>query len=68
MAQDLGKITTSQTFQNWFNKTNDIVDLLASNVMTAAPGGSSTPGSATITGNFTAANVIGSTKISTNTI
>ena len=68
MAQDLGKLTTSQTFQNWFNKTNDIVDLLASNVMTAAPGGSSTPGSATITGNFTAANVIGSTKISTNTI
>ena len=68
MAQDLGNITTSQTFQNWFNKTNDIVDLLASNVMTAAPGNSTTTGSATITGNFTAANVIGSTKISTNTI
>ena len=68
MAQDLGKLTTSQTFQNWFNKTNDIVDLLASNVMTAAPGNSTTTGSATITGNFTAANVIGSTKISTNTI
>lgn len=68
MAQDLGSITTSQTFQNWFNKTNEIVELLATNVVTAAPGGSSTPGSATITGNFTAANVIGSTKISTNTI
>ena len=68
MAQDLGNITTSQTFQNWFNKTNDIVDLLASNVVTAAPAGSTTTGSATITGNFTAANVIGSTKISTNTI
>jgi hypothetical protein len=68
MAQDLGNITTSQTFQNWFNKTNDIVDLLASNVVTAAAGGSTTTGSATLTGNLTAGNVIGSTKISTNTI
>jgi len=68
MAQDLGSITTSQTFQNWFNKTNEIVELLATNVVTAAPGGSTTPGSATLTGNFTAANVIGSTKISTDTI
>ena len=68
MAQDLGNITTSQTFQNWFNKTNEIVDLLASNVMTAAPGDSTTTGSATLTGNFTAGNVIGSTKISTDTI
>ena len=68
MAQDLGNITTSQTFQNWFNKTNEIVDLLASNVVTAAAAGSTTTGSATITGNFTAGNLIGSTKISTNTI
>ena len=68
MAQDLGNITTSQTFQNWFNKTNDIVDLLASNVVTAAAGGSTTTGSATLTGNLTAGNIIGSTKISTNTI
>ena len=68
MAIDIGNITTSQTFQNWFNKTNDLVDALADNVVTASPSGDTTSGSATITGTLTAANVVGSTKISTDTI
>ncbi len=68
MAIDIGKITTSQTFQNWFNKTNDLVDALADNVVTASPGGDTTTGSATLTGTITAANVVGSTKVSTDTI
>lgn len=68
MAINLGEINTSQTFQNWLNKTNDIVEALAENVVTASPGGDTTAGSATITGSFTAANIIGSTRISTDTI
>ena len=68
MAIDIGNITTSQTFQNWFNKTNDLVDALADNVVTASPSGDTTSGSATITGTLTAANVVGSTRITTDTI
>ena len=68
MAINLGEINTSQTFQNWLNKTNDIVEALAENVVTASPGGDTTAASATITGSFTAANIIGSTRISTDTI
>lgn len=68
MAIDIGNITTSQTFQNWFNKTNELVDALADNVVTASPSGDTTTGSATLTGAVTAANIIGATNVSTDTI
>ena len=51
-------ITTSQTFQNWFDKTNDIVDLIQAEVMTASGTGDSTTGDATLVGDFTATNII----------
>jgi len=51
-------ITTAQTFQNWFDKTNDIVDLIKAEVVTASGTGDSTTGDATLVGDFTATNVI----------
>ena len=68
MAIDIGNITTSQTFQNWFDKTNALVDALADNVVTASPGGDTTTGSATLTGAVTAASIIGTGNVSTDTI
>ena len=47
-------ITTSQTFQNWFDKTNEIVDIFRDEAMTASPGGDTTTGNATLVGNFVA--------------
>ena len=55
MAQNIGNITTSQTFENWFTKTNDLVTALATNVMTAsAASPETTNGDAILTGSFTA--------------
>ena len=66
----LGNLNTTQTFQNWFDKTNEIVSLLKSDVVTAstAGAGDTTDGSAAITGTFTAATVIGSTLVKADDI
>lgn len=62
-------ITTAQTFQNWFDKTNDIVDLFKDEVMTASPGsGDTTNGNATLVGNFTATNLTATTAVSSDLI
>ena len=50
-------ITTTQTFQNWFDKTNEIVDIFRDEAMTASPGGDTTTGNATLVGEFTATDV-----------
>tara|TARA_B110000093_G_C12958333_1_gene405947 strand:+ start:728 stop:2026 length:1299 start_codon:yes stop_codon:yes gene_type:complete len=69
MAQNIGNITTSQTFENWFTKTNDLVTALATNVMTASTASpETTNGDAILTGSFTATNLVASTLLSTDTI
>jgi hypothetical protein len=63
-------ITTAQTFQLWFDKTNEMVELFRSSAVTASTvsGGDLTPGNATIAGSFTGGSLIASTLLSTNTI
>ena len=61
-------ITTTQTFQNWFDKTNEMVDLMRDNVVTAAPTGNSTTGNATLVGDFTATNLVITNAISIDDI
>tara|TARA_B110000977_G_C11076379_1_gene491367 strand:- start:705 stop:1757 length:1053 start_codon:yes stop_codon:yes gene_type:complete len=61
-------VTVTQTFQSWLDKTNDIVSLLQTDVMTASALGDSTTGDATLVGNFTASNIIANTSLQTNTI
>lgn len=47
-------IITSQTFQNWFDKTNDLVDIMRDSAVTASSGGDDTTGNANLAGEFTA--------------
>lgn len=47
-------ITVTQTFQNWFDKTNEMVDLFRDQVVTASVSGDTTTGDATLIGDFTA--------------
>jgi len=61
MAINIGTINTTQTFENWLTKTNDLVNALATNVITAAPGGQTTNGDATLVGDFTSTNLTAST-------
>ena len=50
-------ITTTQTFQNWFDKTNEMVDIMRDSTVTASGTGDITIGDATLQGDFTANNV-----------
>lgn len=64
----LANITTSQTFQNWFDKTNELVNLFKSDAVTASGSGDTTIGNATLNGNFTSTNLIASTLLSSDTV
>tara|TARA_B110000503_G_scaffold130656_1_gene204287 strand:- start:1395 stop:2639 length:1245 start_codon:yes stop_codon:yes gene_type:complete len=69
MARDIGSITTAQTFENWFTKTNDLVGALRTATMTASPGaGDTVEGNSTLVGILTASNLVASTLLSTNDI
>lgn len=61
-------ITTTQTFQSWFDKTNEIVGLLREEVVTASTGGDSTTGNVTLVGDLDASNISTSGVLQTNTI
>lgn len=63
-------INANTTFQTWLDKTNELVTLLSTDVVTVSllPGGDTTIGNATIEGIFTANTIIGSTDLSTGTI
>ena len=50
----ISNITTTQTFQNWLDKTNEMVDIMRDSVVTASVTGDTTTGDATILGEFTA--------------
>lgn len=62
-------ITTAQTFQNWFDKTNEMVGIFRNEALTASAGaGDTTNGNATLVGNFTATNLTATTAVETNLI
>lgn len=66
---NITNITTSQTFQNWFDKTNELVDLFKNETLTASTGaGDTTNGNATLVGDFTATNLTATTAVKTNLI
>jgi hypothetical protein len=52
------EVTTSQTFENWLAKTNEMVGIFKDEVMTASGSGDTTDGDATLTGIFTADNLV----------
>lgn len=56
MAKNPGitEVATTDTFQTWLNKTNELVQLVNSDILTASVAGDTTTGNATLVGNFTA--------------
>jgi hypothetical protein len=54
-------IEITDTFQVWFNKTNEIIDLANENVMLAGPNGFTIQGNSTLVGTFTANTLTSST-------
>ena len=64
----LANITTAQTFQNWFDKTNELVNIFKTNAVTASGSGDTTTGDATLSGDFTATNLIASTLLTSDDI
>lgn len=64
----IGQIATTQTFQNWLDKTNEMVDLFETDAMTASSQGDTTTGDATLVGDFTATNLAATAALSTDSI
>lgn len=64
----IANIAVTQTFQNWFDKTNEMVNIFRSEAMTASAGGDTTIGNATLTGAFTATNLIADTLLQSDTV
>lgn len=54
----LSNVTTAQTFQTWLDRTNDIVNLIQTEVMTASALTDTTTGNAILIGDFTANNIV----------
>jgi hypothetical protein len=61
-------ITTTQTFQNWFDKTNEMVDLFRTQAVTATALGDVTTGDAFIQGDFIANNLFADTEFRADVI
>jgi hypothetical protein len=53
----LSNVVTTQTFQTWLDTTNDIVDIIKSDAMTASALGDTATGNSILLGNFTANNI-----------
>ena len=68
MAKSITEVAITNTFQNWLDKTNELVDLVNNDILTASPAGDTTTGNATLNGNFTATDLTANTLLRTNTI
>ena len=65
---NIQNITTTQTFQNWFDKTNEMVDIFKSSALTASVTGDITTGNAILEGDFTAEIFKADTQVQTDSI
>jgi hypothetical protein len=63
----VGQVNTTDNFQAWLDKTNEIVTLINTDIMTASVLGDTTTGNATLVGSFTANTVNVSETLSANT-
>ena len=61
-------ITVTQTFQNWFDKTNEMVDIFRDQAVTASVSGDTTTGNATLLGSFTANTLIASNILEADSV
>jgi hypothetical protein len=58
MARNIVNIETTQTFQNWLDKTNEMAAAFRTNAVTASPTGDTTAGNATLEGIFSAESLV----------
>lgn len=68
MSRIISPINTSDTFQVWLQRTNDLVSELGTSVVTASALGDSTVGNATLLGSFTANTVVVGSTLRTGII
>ena len=61
-------ITVTQTFQNWFDKTNEMVDIMRDSAMTASISGDTTTGDAVLIGDFTANTIVAFNMLETDNV
>lgn len=68
MSRTISQVSTSDTFQVWLQRTNDVVSELGTSVMTASALGDTTTGNATLFGSFTSNTVVVGTILRTGVI
>lgn len=68
MAKSITEVAVTNTFQNWLDKTNELVDLMNNDVLTASPSGDTTVGNAILNGTFTATNLTANTLLRVDNI
>jgi hypothetical protein len=61
-------VSTDQTFQNWLDKTNEIVNIIKSDSLTASVSGDETIGDANLVGNFSSTNITATDSLSTDKV
>jgi hypothetical protein len=54
----ISQVSNTDTFQEWLDRTNDLVDVVSTDAMTASALGDTTTGNATLVGSFTANTVV----------
>lgn len=64
----ISQVTTSDTFQEWLDRTNDLVEIMSSDAVTASVSGDTTTGNATLLGTFTANTVIAFNTLRSNVL
>ena len=65
---NIEQVNITDTFQSWLDKTNELVTLVNTDVMTASVLGDTTIGNATLIGSFTANTVVSETSVTANTV
>lgn len=68
MAKSITEVAVTNTFQNWLDKTNELVDLVNNDILTASPSGDTTVGNATLNGTFSATNLVANTLLRVDSI
>lgn len=68
MAKSITEVSANNTFQVWLDKTNELVQLVNSDIVTASALGDTTVGNVNLSGTFTSNTIIADTLLRTDTI
>lgn len=68
MPKIIDQVNTTDTFEVWLQRTNEVIDEMGRSVMTTSVNGDNATGSSSISGSFTANNLIATNILRTNII